>query len=484
MLGSIRKFSKSFVAKIFIAIIALPFVMWGMGDVFRSGKQNILVEINDEKISSKEFIAYIQKVKLSKNEIENIGKSKIIDDILTNYISEKILSIEGEKKGIQLTDSALKKILVGDKSFQKDGKFSRTKYQKFLIENSYSASTYETYLRNIEMKGQLLNYYSGGIKLPEFIIDDLYMKENQVKDVEFLNLSKIYSSKKIGEEEIKTFYDENKNFFKEKFISFSLLSLKPEILTKKKDFDEEYYEKLDQLENQILDGEKFETIVSGNEKNVQKIKLVNVRKTKQDGSIIKDIDEAVFQKIFSIKEINSPKLINIENKYYVVEINEERNIILTLKDKDLRKTIETQLIIGFKVSENKKFIDNIDDKKFGKKEMLQLSQKNNLPINKIKINGISDNKKFKTTLLKEIYNHSAGDIFLLSDNIVKDNYLVRIEKDQNPKINKKSEQYKKYLRKANAEYISQVYKSYDKYINTNYKIDINQKVFERLKNSF
>ena len=46
------------------------------------------------------------------------------------------------------------------------------------------------------------------------------------------------------------------------------------------------------------------------------------------------------------------------------------------------KTIETQLIIGFKVSENKKFIDNIDDKKFGKKEMLQLSQKNNLPINK------------------------------------------------------------------------------------------------------
>ena len=60
MLGSIRKFSKSFLAKIFIAIIALPFLMWGMGDVFRSGKQNVLVEINDEKISSKEFITYIQ----------------------------------------------------------------------------------------------------------------------------------------------------------------------------------------------------------------------------------------------------------------------------------------------------------------------------------------------------------------------------------------------------------------------------------------
>ena len=112
MLGSIRKFSKSFFAKIFIAIIALPFVMWGMGDVFTSGKQNILVEINNEKISSKEFITYIQKIDLTKKEIENIGKSKILDDMLSNYISEKIISIEGKNKGIQLSDSSLKKYIA------------------------------------------------------------------------------------------------------------------------------------------------------------------------------------------------------------------------------------------------------------------------------------------------------------------------------------------------------------------------------------
>ena len=67
MLGSIRKFSKTFMAKIFIAIIALPFILWGMGDIFSSGKQNIIAEINDEKISSKEFISYIQKLNFLKN---------------------------------------------------------------------------------------------------------------------------------------------------------------------------------------------------------------------------------------------------------------------------------------------------------------------------------------------------------------------------------------------------------------------------------
>ena len=56
MIASIGKFSKSFIAKVFVAIIALPFILWGMGDVFRSGNQNVIAEINETKISTKEFL--------------------------------------------------------------------------------------------------------------------------------------------------------------------------------------------------------------------------------------------------------------------------------------------------------------------------------------------------------------------------------------------------------------------------------------------
>ena len=127
------------------------------------------------------------------------------------------------------------------------------------------------------------------------------------------------------------------------FFTFKYLELKPEILIKRKDFDEEYYEKLDQLENDVLDGKTFQTIISGNEKNIKKFKLVNSRKTKEDGMVIEDINKTLFEKVFLIKEINSPQFINFNNKYYVVEVTEEKNITLTLKDKDLRKTIEAQL---------------------------------------------------------------------------------------------------------------------------------------------
>ena len=116
--------------------------------------------------------------------------------------------------------------------------------------------------------------------------------------------------------------------------------------------------------------------------------------------------------------------------------------------------------------------------------MLEISQKNTVEIKNTKINGINDEKEFTPQLVKKIYDYSAGEIFVLSDSILKENFLIRIVKQIDPEIKNNSEDYKKYMKKANAEYITKVYQSYDKYINSNYKIEVNQKVFERLKNSF
>ena len=60
MLRTIRKFSSSIFAKIFLLLIAIPFIFWGMGPVFQGGKQNTIAEIGDEKISTQEFVDYVR----------------------------------------------------------------------------------------------------------------------------------------------------------------------------------------------------------------------------------------------------------------------------------------------------------------------------------------------------------------------------------------------------------------------------------------
>tara|TARA_B100000029_G_scaffold463462_1_gene496766 strand:+ start:774 stop:2228 length:1455 start_codon:yes stop_codon:yes gene_type:complete len=483
MIASIRKFSKSFIAKVFVGIIALPFVLWGMGDVFRTGNQNVIAEINNNKISTKEFMEYLQAVNITRTEIQNKGKEKIINEVLTNYISEKIIEMETIKKGVRLTDAALKEILISDDEFKKDGKFLRTKYEKFLLTNGFSASKYEKNILNLESKGQLLSYYSGGIRLPNFLVDDLYKQENKSKIISFIDLEKVYSRKNISESEIKKFYEKNKDFFKDNFRSFRYLELSPEILIGKKNFDETYFKKIEKIENDILDGKSFEDLTSFSKNNIEEIKNINSKKFKKNGEKL-EINEKILAEIFKIENLKVPSFFEFDNKYFVAEVLTDENTILELNNTNVRNTIKKQIRIVNLIKENTSIIKKITDKKFDQEEMLEFSKKNNINIQNAKIENINDDSKFNKVLLRQIYNYNSGQIFVVTDYpIAKKNFLIKIDSEVDPVIDIKSEIYKEYVRKANAQYISKVYKSYDSYINAIYKININDKVLERIINS-
>ena len=67
MLHSIRKFSTTRSAKVITFLIIMPFLFWGMGDVFLKGNKNIIAEINKEKILVNDFVNYINSFNLDKN---------------------------------------------------------------------------------------------------------------------------------------------------------------------------------------------------------------------------------------------------------------------------------------------------------------------------------------------------------------------------------------------------------------------------------
>lgn len=481
MLSSIRKFSKSILGKIVIGLIAVAFVVgFGMGGSF-SGKQNIVAEINNEKITSQEFVTYLQKVNITTDDIEKIGKSNLLQRILMNYISEKIISIESKKRGFQLTDRSLLNKLKDDKKFQKDGKFSEIKYEKFMISNNLTKPFYENIVRETEVKDQLLNFYSGGIKLPVFIINDLYKKENILKKINYINLTKIYEKNKISEKEIEDYYEKNKNSFQEIYKKFKYVKLSPEILVGEKIINEVFFKKIDDIENGILDGKSFNDITSEYKEKIKNTDFLNSKRTRKDGQTFESIDLNSFKEIFEIEDKNSPKFINHNNNYYLVEILDSKNELPNLKNQKLKDSIETQLKVIAQIEKIAKLIKDINDKKFVGNDIVKLAKKNNIAVNTLTIKNINDTSKFSLKLLKRIYEFGSGSIFVLPGD--KENYLVTIVNEKDPVIDPNSDNYKKYMKKANAQYVAKIYKSYDKYINANYKIDIKSNVLKRIENS-
>ena len=199
MLTSIKKITTSFFAKVLIAIIILPFLFWGMGDVFRGGNQNILATIDSEKISAQNFVGYVNRLNLNEEQRKNLNKTDLLDKILSDYVGKKIIALEIEDQEINLSNKSLKQIIISDETFQESNKFSRTKYEKFLLESAISAPIFEQNIAEQEKKRQLLTFLSEGIILPMALIQKEFENENQVKIIQYLELDKLYKKNKIKE---------------------------------------------------------------------------------------------------------------------------------------------------------------------------------------------------------------------------------------------------------------------------------------------
>ena len=100
MLSKLRRFKESKFAIVLVAIIIIPFVFWGMGGAFQSGNTNSIGKINNYNISTQEFLDHVNMSGIKESYIrENIDKG-ILEDLLRNLVSEKILDLEIKSFGI------------------------------------------------------------------------------------------------------------------------------------------------------------------------------------------------------------------------------------------------------------------------------------------------------------------------------------------------------------------------------------------------
>ena len=63
-------------------------------------------------------------------------------------------------------------------------------------------------------------------------------------------------------------------------------------------------------------------------------------------------------------------------------------------------------------------------------------------------------------------------------------YITRINKIFEENISKNSKQFKNYNNQANIKIRDYLYSSYDNFLNAKYKVNVNQKTLERVKNYF
>ena len=484
MATSIGKLSKSFFLKLLVGIIILPFVFWGMGDVFRGGNQNVIATVDSKKISTQEFVNYINRLNLNEEQIKNLSKTDLVEQILSDYIGKKVMSLEIEKLSIVVSDNALRDIIKNDKLFFKKNKFSRTEYEKFLIKSGITAPQFEANIVEQEKRRQFLSSLAGGIVIPEILAEKEFKKENQTKIIQYIDLDKYHSKNKPSQQSIKDLYERNKNVFAAEYKSIRYAEIKPELISGSKEYNENFFKQLDVIENNVIDGQTFEDTAKANNLKIVEFNKINAKKENEAKNKIENLPDNLFKKIYNINTPLLPEIINIDGKYYLAEIKNEEKKNRPMNDPEVLEALNAQLSFKEKIENNTSLAKDISLGAFDGDNYKKFADENGLIVKDYKISSLKQNDIFSEGLIKQIFLTKDGDINLLTNNTLTKSFLISTKKTKYRELDKNSNEFEQYEAKARLNLINKIYQSYDENANQKYKVEVNQRTVDRVKNSF
>ena len=484
MLTAIGKFSKSFFIKLLVGIIILPFIFWGMGDVFRGGNQNVIASVDSEKINTQEFVSYMRKLNLNEQQIKNLPNTDLVEKILSEFIGKKVMALEIEKLGISINDNALRNIIKNDKIFFKDEKFSRIEYEKFLLKSGVSAPIFEANIIEQEQRRQFLSSLSGGIVIPEVLINQEFRKENQIKSIKYIDLNVYHSKNKPSETDKKELYEKNKNIFVTKFKNLRFAEITPQKISGNKEYDERFFKQLDIIENNVLDGQSFDETAQGDNLEIINIKKINANKEDENKNKITNLSNDLFKKIYNLNSVNKPEVININNKYYIAEVSKIEDEARTFDDPDVQKALNAQLNFKNKIESNTSILKDISMGALDKTKFDEFASKNKLDIKNYTLKSLKQNEIFSESIIRRIFLTKDGEIDLITNNTLTKSFLVYVINTKHKDLKKGSNEYEQYEAKARLNLINRIYQSHDNNLNEKYEVELNQRTIERVKNSF
>ena len=470
MIGSFRNFAKTKFAGILVFIMIIPFVFWGMGSMFSSGNTNSIVKINESNVSTEEFIDYLNNSGIPQKTIRENLNNNIIEELLSGLVSTKILDLEIREYDLIISKETLLKMIKKNKNFLDDqGNFQRLKYEKFLLENNQSAPQFELRLKNRELQKNLFSFVGAGTVSPKFLVKKLYEEENKKLEIDFINLDKFYKKKgDFTDNDLKKFLEENKENLKVDYLDFEYSIINPKNLIGVDEFNQSFFDKIDQIEIDISNEVPFNSIVSN----------LNLKSTKVKDFLFSSDKNEVEKKIFELKGTDFD-IFELGDDYvlYKIQKNESREPDIT--NSQTKEEILDLIYQKNKFDYNTNLIEKIKNNEFNDNEFIQMGQQN---IKTAKLNSIRDNKKFDINAVKILYSLPINSFTLINDE--KENIYLAKVKDYQVELIDNNNEIIDYTNKQNSNLKNNMLKSYDLYLNSRYNVTLNQKTIERVKNFF
>jgi peptidyl-prolyl cis-trans isomerase D len=225
MLDFLRKRKRSWIITILLGLIIIVFIAFYGGSKYRdTGGGQDVAAVNGEIITQREFALEYERAvdryrELLKGSLtpEMLKSLNIKRTLLDELIQKRLLLQEARAIGLTVTDDELANFLTLAPEFQVAGRFNKERYIQLLRVNRLTPADFEEQQRQQLTIQRLYGVILDSVQVPEAEVRERFRLDQEKINLNYvrLPLSQFISDAKVSDEEIKQFYDRNKETLKE-----------------------------------------------------------------------------------------------------------------------------------------------------------------------------------------------------------------------------------------------------------------------------
>ncbi|MFM9836555.1 MAG: SurA N-terminal domain-containing protein [Methylophilaceae bacterium] len=223
MLDAVRKLTTGWVAKFILALITIPFALFGIDSYLNQAGHDVAVaKVGREKISIQEYGNAIENVR---NRMQAEGQKvdtamletpAFKQSVLDGLITRRLVNAEIQHANFRISDAQLSEHIIAMPEFQENGKFSEDLYQKTLDQNKLTATKFESSIRGDMVTQQAREGLAHLVMVPKSVAEQTLQFAHQKRDVSTtdIKVASFVSQVKVTPEQVKAYYELHKDKFK------------------------------------------------------------------------------------------------------------------------------------------------------------------------------------------------------------------------------------------------------------------------------
>jgi peptidyl-prolyl cis-trans isomerase D len=213
MLTKIREKAQGAFAIGLLAVICVPFALWGIQNYTDGASEAPVVSVGKKDFYQRDVNKAYEKYRQNFQGM-NVDEASLKKQALDKLIKDEVLLQYVHDEGLAITDESTRTFVKTLPYFQIDGKFSEEQYKKLLSSQKMSSAQFVSEIKNALLMEQFQRSITDSSFATSYDVESFFKIQNQKRDVAYLTIAPQKLTEQPSEDEITKYYQQHLESYK------------------------------------------------------------------------------------------------------------------------------------------------------------------------------------------------------------------------------------------------------------------------------